>query len=161
MTGDKLPERYEATMPRLEQITRAGYQDEIQWECEYDTTILTRNPELRTHPMIEHGPLVTRDALYGRRTEAVSFHYKIGERKAIQYVDVMSLYPHICKYYKFRNGHPFTNVGDACQDIKAMLRKKGLVKFLILPSRHLYHPVLPFRCNNQLLFCHCKTCAWN
>jgi G:T-mismatch repair DNA endonuclease (very short patch repair protein) len=33
MTGDTLAERYETTMSRLEQITRAGYQVEIQWEC--------------------------------------------------------------------------------------------------------------------------------
>jgi len=25
--------------------------------------------------------------------------------------------------------------------------------------RTVYHPVLPFRCNNKLLFCLCKTCA--
>ena len=33
------------------------------------------------------------------------------------------------------------------------------MKCCILPPRALYHPVLPFRCNNKLLFCLCKTCA--
>jgi hypothetical protein len=109
--------------------------------------------------MIEHSPLVTRDALYGGRTEAVRLHYKIGEGETIQYLDVMSLYPYICKYYKFPIGQAVIHVGDECQDIEAMLRKKGLVKCSILPPRHLYHPVLPFRCSNKLLFCLCKTCA--
>jgi hypothetical protein len=71
----------------------------------------------------------------------------------------MSLYPYICKYYKFPLGHPVIHVGDACQDIEAMLRKEGFVKCTILPPRRLYHPVLPFRCNNKLLFCLCRPCA--
>ena len=33
------------------------------------------------------------------------------------------------------------------------------MKCCILPPRTLYHPVLPFRSNNKLLFCLCKTCA--
>jgi hypothetical protein len=156
MTGDTLAERYETTMSRLEQITRAGYQVEIQWECEFEAAILTRHPELRTHPMIEHSLLVTRDALYGGRTEAVRLHYKIGEGETIQYVDVMILYPYICKYYKFPIRHPVIHVGDAYQYIEAMLRKEGSVKCSMLPPRLLYHPVLPFRCSNKLLFylCH-------
>jgi hypothetical protein len=40
-----------------------------------------------------------------------------------------------------------------------MLRKEGSVKCSILLPRHLYHPVLPFRCSNKLLFYLCKTCA--
>jgi len=40
-----------------------------------------------------------------------------------------------------------------------MLRKEGLIKCTVLPPKRLYHPVLPFRCNNKLLFCLCRTCA--
>jgi len=80
-------------MVPIEQIMRAVYQVEIQWECEFDEEILTRHPELKTHP-VEHNPLNTRDALYGGRTEAMRIHYKVrkGEEN-LQYVDVMSLYP--------------------------------------------------------------------
>ena len=35
-------------MARIEQITRVGYRVEVQWECEFDKTILTRHPELKT-----------------------------------------------------------------------------------------------------------------
>jgi len=121
--GDTLAERYERTMMRIEQITRAGYQVEVVWECEFDEEILTRHPDLKTHPVVLHSPLNTRDALYGGRTEAMRLHYKIREgEETVQYVDVMSLYPYVCKYFKFPLGHPVIHVGDACQDTEAMLR---------------------------------------
>ena len=37
--GDTLAERYERTMARIEEIARAGYQVEVQWECELDEKI--------------------------------------------------------------------------------------------------------------------------
>jgi G:T-mismatch repair DNA endonuclease (very short patch repair protein) len=48
VAGDKLAERYEKTMARLEQITQAGYKVEVQWECEFDEGILADHPELKT-----------------------------------------------------------------------------------------------------------------
>jgi hypothetical protein len=98
--------------------------------------------------------------LYGGRSEAIRLHYKIREGdETIQYVDVMTLYPYVCRYFKFPVSHPTIHVGDACRDIDAMLKKEGLAKCLVLPPKRLYHPVLPFRCNGKLLFCLCKTCA--
>ena len=58
----------------------------------------------------------------------------------------------------FPIGHPAIHVGDACQDMQAML-KDALMKCSILPSKHLYRPVLTFRCNKRLLFCLCRSCA--
>jgi len=40
-----------------------------------------------------------------------------------------------------------------------MFQKEGLIKCCVLPTTRLSHPVLPFRCNNKLLFCLCKLCA--
>ena len=71
----------------------------------------------------------------------------------------MSIYPFVCKYFKFPLGHPIIHVGDVCRDTESMLQKEGLMKCSILPPRTLYHPVLPFRCNGRLLFCLCRTCA--
>ena len=52
-------------------------------------------------------------------------HYKIKEdEETVQYCDVMSLYPYICKYFKFPIGHPIIHVGDAYADIEACLRWK-------------------------------------
>ena len=86
-------------------------------------------------------------------------HYATREGERIHYYDVMSLYPYVCKYSKFPVGHPTIHVGDTCRDKQAMLSKEGLIKCTVLPPKRLYHPVLPYHCNNKLLFCLCRTCA--
>jgi len=94
MRGDTLAERYERTIVRIEQIKRAVYQVEVEWECEFDEEILSRHPELKTHPVVGHSPLNKQDALYGGRTDAMRLHYKVREgEETLQYVDVKSLYP--------------------------------------------------------------------
>ena len=75
-------------------------------------------------------------------------HYKGRENETIQYVDVMSLYPYICKYFMFPVGHPTVHVGDECKDTETCLRMDGLIKCTIVPPQKLFHPVLPYRCNN-------------
>ena len=68
---------------------------------------MSRHPELKTHPVVGHSPIKTREALYGGRTEAMRLHYKVREGEGtIHYVDVMSLYTYVCKYFKFPVGHP-------------------------------------------------------
>jgi len=92
--GGTLTERYEQTMSCLERIAQAGYQIEVKWECEFEP------PEEEKEE--ERLPLKTRDALYGGRTEAMRLHYRVRDgEETIQYVDVMSLYPWVCKYFKF------------------------------------------------------------
>jgi len=87
-------------------------------------------------------------------------HYKANNNdETIKYVDVMSLYPYICKYFKFPVGHPIIHVGDGCSDIEAWLRMEGLIKCSIVPPDKLYHPVLPYRCSNKPMFCLCRTCV--
>ena len=103
MDEDTLAERYDRTMSRIEQITAAGYTVKMILECEFDAAkIVEKKHELLTHPIVRHSPLHTRDALYGIRTEALRLHYKIAENEeTIQYCDVMSLYPYICKYFTY------------------------------------------------------------
>jgi hypothetical protein len=67
-------------------------------------------------------------------------HYATREGETIEYYDVISLYPYVCKCSKFPVGHPTIHVGDACRDKQAMLSKEGLIKCTILtletlPSR--------------------------
>jgi len=47
-----MAERYERTMSRLEQKTRAGYQLKVQWFCEFE-----EKADLLTHPVVRHTPL--------------------------------------------------------------------------------------------------------
>jgi hypothetical protein len=153
---DTLAECYEQTMARIEQINQAGYHVITQWECEFD-----ENPELLVHPIVNHAPLITRDALYGGQTEAMRLHYKIRKGKeSVQYCDVMSLYPFICKYFKFPIGHLIIHTGDACADNEACLKMDGLMKCTIVPPKEPYHPILPFRHNQKLLFCLCQSCVF-
>ena len=51
-------------------------------------------------------------------------------------------------------GNPIFHVGNSC---KVILRLDGLIKCSIVPPQNLYHPVLPFRCNNKVMFCLCRT----
>ena len=124
-----------------------------------ESGIVRQKPELLNHPIVQQSPLRNRDALYGDRTVAMRLHYRPNNNETIQYVDVMSLYPYICKYFKFPVGHPVIHVGDACRDIESCLRMEGLIKSSIVPPDKLYHPVLPYRCINKLMFCLCRTCV--
>ena len=109
------------------------------------------------HPAVAVEPLKTRNALYGGRTEAMRLHHKINDNETIEYCDVMSLYPFICKTFKFPVGHPAIHV--APQDAASILFKEGILKCKILPPSSLYHSVLPARINGRLIFCSCRKCA--
>ena len=81
-------------------------------------------------------------------------HYKARKNEAIQYVDVTSLYPDICKYFKFPVVRLIIHVGHACKDKEAWRRVYGLIKYSIVRPERLYHPLLAFTCNYELIFCH-------
>jgi G:T-mismatch repair DNA endonuclease (very short patch repair protein) len=80
--GDTLAARYEETMARIEQITRAGYQVQVQCVCEFDNTGIA-TAELLAHPTVCKSALCTRDALHGGQTEAIRLHYKAREGETI------------------------------------------------------------------------------
>jgi len=123
---DTLAERYERTMSRLDQLKRSGYLVKVQWECEFDESgIVKQKPQLLTHPIVQQTPLRTRDALCGGRNEAMCLYRKARENETIQYVDVMSLYPYICK---FPISNPVIHVGDACRDIEPCSCMEGLIR---------------------------------
>jgi len=76
--GETLAERYKQTMARIEQLKSAGYTVKVQWECEFE-----RADDLRTHPIVRHVPLNTRDALYGGRTEAMRLQTQNQRRRGV------------------------------------------------------------------------------
>ena len=49
--GDTLAARYEQTMARLKQITRAGYQVKIKWKSEFDDAGI-ETPEMLAQPTV-------------------------------------------------------------------------------------------------------------
>ena len=72
-----------------------------------------------------------------------------------RYVDFTSLYPWCNKNTYNVVGHPqiiTENFGDVSTYF-------GLIKCTVLPPRGLFHPVLPYRTQNKLMFPLCKTCT--
>ena len=63
---------------------------------------VNQKPEFLTHPIAEQSPLHTHDVVYGGRIDVMRVHYKLRENETIQNVAVMSLYPCVCKYLKWR-----------------------------------------------------------
>ena len=88
-------------------------------------------------------------------------HYKVSSgEETIEYTDIMSLYPYICKNYNLPIGHATILTADECTDIDPTLRKEGIVKCRVLPPQRLYHPVLPYRSGSgRPLFPLCRACA--
>jgi hypothetical protein len=72
-------------------------------------------------------------------------------------VDVISLYPYICKYGKFPVGHLEVYVGADCPP--DCVDREGIIKCKVLLPRELYHPVLPYKSNSKLMFPLCSACA--
>ena len=58
--------------------------------------------------------------------------------------------------------HPKIYVGNECKEIVGehmnISKVEGLIKCLILPPRDLFHPVLPVKAHDRLLFPLCRTC---
>jgi len=118
--GDTLGVRYDNRTIGADNSCWIPVQSSVEYEFD-DAGIAT--PELLAQPTVRQSPLCNRDALYGGRTEIMLLHYKAREGETIQYVDVMNLYPYICKYFKFRVGHPVIHVGEGCNDNEDWLRK--------------------------------------
>ena len=65
-SGEILVDRYERALARFQQITQAGYQVRVRWECEFHASgIAQQKPELLAHSVVEQSPLNSRDAPYG------------------------------------------------------------------------------------------------
>ena len=72
-------------------------------------------------------------------------------------MDVISLYPYICKYGNFPVGHPKVYVFVDCPP--NCLDREGIMKCKVMPPRKLYHQVPPYKCNFKLMFPLSSACA--
>ncbi|KAG5889668.1 hypothetical protein JTB14_007808 [Gonioctena quinquepunctata] len=153
--------RYEATTAKKDRLKSLGYDVIDMWECDFKRQ-LNDNKELQdyveNHPLVLQTPLNPRDAFYGGRTGNTFEHYKAQNDEKIKYVDVCSLYPWVCKYGKFPVGHPKVYVGSECPTLSSV---SGLIRCKVLPPRELFHPVLPVKMNNKLMFVLCRACGQN
>ena len=104
-------------------------------------------------------PLNPRDAFYGGRVNATKLLVKTEANPSttkIKYVNFTSLYPDIDKNGVYPVGHPTIFTENIHPD---PTRYFGLIQCDVLAPRGLYHPVLPFKCHNKLMFALCRTCS--
>ncbi|XP_018577064.1 uncharacterized protein LOC108915498 [Anoplophora glabripennis] len=152
--------RHETTRAKIQRLRDLGYEVVEMWECEF-RRLMAQDGQIEdyttNHPLVTLTPLNPRDAFFGGRTGNTVEYYKCGPGEKIKYVDVCSLYPWVCKYGKFPVGHPKVYVGEECPtDLRNV---NGDVKCKILPPQNLYHPVLPAKMNDKLMFVLCRTCG--
>ena len=147
---------YNHAQARDRAIRQGGYNLITQWECEWNQLKKDRD-DIRAFvdglglvPRLE-----PRDALFGGRTEAIQLYATAKGPDAIHYVDFTSLYPWVNKNCRYPVGHPTIITKPTFTDLSAYF---GLMQCIILPPEGLYHPVLPYRANNKLLFPLCRTC---
>ncbi|XP_051172370.1 uncharacterized protein LOC127288773 [Leptopilina boulardi] len=161
-------DRYNRTLAIRDKIKRNGYEVIEIWECQFDREI-SNNAELKdffkNHPILKNNKVLNpRDAFYGGRTGNTRSFYEIKEGEKIEYKDICSLYPYICKTGKFPVGHPKLYIGEGeCKQFTGteydITNVEGLVLCQILPPRDLYHPLLPVRQHGKLMFPLCRTCC--
>ena len=146
------------TIEKRETIKSAGYNHVSTYECQ-----LNKNKEFQKfakdfdQEIVE--PLNPRDSFYGGRTNSTKLLYKFKENECGRYVDFCSLYPTVQYYQKYPIGHP-TKIHNPKKYDKVWY---GLIRCKVVPTRKLYHPVLPQKIKvdsyEKLIFTLCKTCA--
>ena len=153
---------YILTIGKSEELLKVGYQVVELWECNYDKRY-KEDPDFRSLVDSEFtnlDALRPRDALFGGRTNSTKLYQEIDEsaNEEIKYIDVCSLYPTICKYRQFPLGHPPIYSQENI-DKDNTRQYCGLIKCKVLPPTNLYHPVLPQKCSQKLMFTLCRCCA--
>lgn len=154
-----LAEVHEATCKKTEQLRNAGYTVIEMWECDFEEQKKT-NPALQeflaTFELVE--PLNPRDSFFGGRTNGVRLYCEapLEEEDEIRYADINSLYPYVNKTKTYPVGHPEILVHPTDQNIDSYF---GIAKVKILPPANLYHPVLPVRIADKLMFPLCTQCV--
>ena len=148
---------YDATQDKVQKLTNQGYNVIQMWGCEWEHLLKTQ-PEIdsfvRELDFIE--PLEPREAFCGGRTNAIKLYHHITPGQKIHYIDVTSLYPWVNKTSTYPKGHPKIIFTPGHTDV---LQYFGLIQCKVLPPRELYHPVLPYRHDDKLLFPLCARCV--
>ncbi|KAG1661834.1 Death-associated inhibitor of apoptosis 2 [Nymphon striatum] len=155
-TNKTVQELYNLTMYKKKYLLENGYNYICIWYHEYE--LLLKNDSVFKN-FVDNLDITTRldprEGLFGGRTNAIKLYYKPQKNEKISYLDFTSLYPYINKTKKYMISPPIIitrNFGDISTYF-------GFVKCKILPPKKLFHPLLPHRVNNKLLFALCNACA--
>ena len=155
--GRQMDEVRENTRRTTNTLRRSGYQVVEIWGCEW-ANMKKEDAEItefvQTLEFVER--LKPRDAFFGGRTNAAKLYHKCKPGQKIIYVDFTSLYPTINKYGCYPTGHPEIIVNPEDQNIESYF---GIAKCKVRAPKKLYHPVLPVRVKDKLMFPLCCKCA--
>ncbi|KAJ8909768.1 hypothetical protein NQ315_007965 [Exocentrus adspersus] len=129
--------RYETTQAKTERLRQQGHEVIEIWECDFRRQLL-QNKEICTytdnHPLLVNTPLNLRDAFFWGRTG------------------------NTYEYYKCKDGGENQVMIDECSPLSDGV--EGLIiKCTIIPPQNLYHPVLPIKMNDKLMFVLCRKCG--
>ena len=128
------------------------------WEHEWTRLKMESGPLRATIASFRlKAPLDPREAFFGGRTNAVKMNVDPSDGQQLCYYDFTSLYPWVNMYGRYPTKHPtFIYRPSDPRDLSPYF---GLAKCTVLPPSNLFHPVLPYRCQNKLVFPLCRTCA--
>jgi hypothetical protein len=155
-TGESLSILYRKYEQRNMTLRNMGYKVISVWEHEWEELKKSnREVEEFCNNCIVDDRLNCRDGFFGGRVNATKLHYKVKEGEEIRYIDFTSLYPFINKTCRYPVSHPTVQTRGPFKEISEYF---GMAYVEVLPPRGLYHPVLPFRWNNRLLFGLCSRC---
>ena len=155
--GRSMEENYARTVHRRDALKAKGYDVVEMWECTWNAMKKNDETVRQICDAIELlPPIDERDGLFGGRTNAVQLFQETKKDEKIHYVDVTSLYPSVNLHGDYPIGHPEILTGRFDLTLRSYF---GVVKCKILPPRELFHPVLPCKINNKLMFVLCRVCA--
>ena len=139
-----------------------GYTVVSMWECSFrdmEASNTSYKDFIHSHPQLQEKlPLNVREAFFGGRTNASRLFYKFVDGEIGRYVDFTSLYPWVNKNGLYPVGHPKIILSPSLLKLQTG-QYFGLAKCRVIPPRDLYHPVLPARIREKLMFTLCRTCA--
>ncbi|XP_056376193.1 uncharacterized protein LOC130273430 [Hyla sarda] len=158
VTNTNYGQLYHTFLMKKRYLQSCGYVVRVLWEHEW-TEMLKNDSNLQAflHEMKFPVPLDPRDALYGRRTNAIKLYHIQAEGETIHYYNFTSLYPFINKTKMYPVGHP-SIIYENFTHIKNYF---GIAPVKVYPPRDLFFPVLPVKINKKITFPLCYTCAVN
>ncbi|KAJ8032374.1 putative DNA polymerase [Holothuria leucospilota] len=151
-----MEDAYLKTVKKTKLLRQNRYRVVEMWECDFDR-LVAADPKMRAFikALPYRDPLNPRHAFFGGRTNAICLKYQTKPGEKIKYIDVCSLYPWVNKYGVYPIGHPVI----VTENFEPWDRYNGLMYCKVLPPKGLYHPVLPYRNGDKMLFSLCAACA--
>ena len=157
LAGRKMYEVRENTRRKIAKLHSLGLHVVEMWGCQWEKE-KESNEECRefVNRLDFMERLNPRDAFFGGRTNAAKLYHRCNDHEHIEYVDFTSLYLTINKYGEYPIKHPDVYLNPQDQDISHYY---GVAKCRVRAPRGLYHPVLPVRVGEKLMFPMCVKCA--